>query len=106
MCRTCQYTVEKLAASGGTLLPVEMAKPLIPMLVNGTKEKNQVVRSSAEMALIAMLQLKEGDQGSQVMLGALEAGGRDSLNEVITRSLRRATYISVTAAEIDPTLLT
>lgn len=106
MCRTCQYTAENLAGSGGSLLPMEIAKPLIPMLVNGTKEKNQVVRSSAEMALIAMLQLKEGDQGSQVMLGALEAGGRDSLNEVINRCLRRATYIPVTPAEIDPTLLT
>ena len=68
MCRTCQYTAEKLAGSKGTLLPVEIAKPLIPMLVNGTKEKNQVVRSSAEMALVAMLQLKEGDHGSQVLL--------------------------------------
>ncbi|MPC44176.1 eIF-2-alpha kinase activator GCN1 [Portunus trituberculatus] len=106
MCRTCQYTAENLAGSGGSLLPMEIAKPLIPMLVNGTKEKNQVVRSSAEMALIALLQLKEGDQGSQVMLGALEAGGRDSLNEVINRCLRRATYIPVTPAEIDPTLLT
>lgn len=67
MCRTCQYSAEKLAESGGSLLPVEVAKPLMPMLVNGTKEKNQVVRSSAEMALVAMLQLREGDQGAQVL---------------------------------------
>ncbi|KAG7170707.1 eIF-2-alpha kinase activator GCN1-like 1 [Homarus americanus] len=143
MCRASQYAAESLATSKGSLLPTEVARPLIPMLVNGTKEKNQVVRSSAEMALIAVLHLKEGDQGTQfntattvwiqnlqkwggrwyvycnkfivleknvfskkVMLGALEGGGRDSLNEVINKSLRRATYIPVTPAEIDPTLLT
>ncbi|KAK3887663.1 hypothetical protein Pcinc_008247 [Petrolisthes cinctipes] len=107
MCRACQYTAETLAtASSGALVPVEVARPLLPMLVNGTKEKNQVVRSSAEMALIALLQLKNGDQGMQVMTGSLEAGGRDSLMEVISRSLRRATYIPVTPAEIDATILT
>lgn len=67
MCRACQYVAETLsAASSGALVPVEVARPLLPMLVNGTKEKNQVVRSSAEMALIAILQLKEGEQGIQV----------------------------------------
>lgn len=71
MCRASQYSAEKLAESGGSLLPIEVAKPLLPMLVNGTKEKNQVVRSSAEMALVAILQLKEGDQGSQVLLRSL-----------------------------------
>lgn len=40
------------------------------------------------------------------MLNALEGGGRESLNEVINRTLRRATYMPVTPAEIDPTLLT
>lgn len=68
MCRACQYAAETLAAaSSGALVPVEVARPLLPMLVNGTKEKNQVVRSSAEMALIAILQLKEGEQGIQVI---------------------------------------
>ncbi|KAK8719800.1 hypothetical protein OTU49_013768 [Cherax quadricarinatus] len=106
MCQACQYAAESLAAANGSLLPIDVARPLIPMLINGTREKNQVVRSSAEMALIALLQLKEGDQGIQVMLSALEGGGRESLNDVINKCLRRATYIPVTPAEIDPTLLT
>ncbi|XP_071537961.1 stalled ribosome sensor GCN1 [Panulirus ornatus] len=106
MCRACQYASESLAATNGSQIPVEVARPLIPMLVNGTKEKNQVVRSCAEMALIALLHMKQGDQGTQVMLNALEGGGRDSLNEVINKSLRRATYLLVTPSEIDPTLLT
>lgn len=68
MCRACQYTAENLSAEKGMQIPREVAKPLVPMLVNGTKEKNQVVRSSAEMALVAILLLKEGDQGQQVSL--------------------------------------
>ncbi|XP_037791429.1 eIF-2-alpha kinase activator GCN1-like [Penaeus monodon] len=106
MCRACQYTAEKLAAEKGMQIPREVAKPLVPMLVNGTKEKNQVVRSSAEMALVAILLLKEGDQGQQVILNYLEGGAREPLSEVINKSLRRATYIPVTDSEIDPTLLT
>ncbi|ROT65240.1 Translational activator GCN1 [Penaeus vannamei] len=106
MCRACQYTAENLSAEKGMQIPREVAKPLVPMLVNGTKEKNQVVRSSAEMALVAILLLKEGDQGQQVILNYLEGGAREPLNEVINKSLRRATYIPVTDSEIDPTLLT
>lgn len=68
MCRACQYASESLAASNGSQFPVEVARPLLPMLVNGTKEKNQVVRSCAEMALVALLHMKEGDHGTQVML--------------------------------------
>ncbi|XP_068244259.1 stalled ribosome sensor GCN1 [Palaemon carinicauda] len=106
MCRACQFTAESLSKSNGSQLPPEVARLVLPMLVNGTKEKNQVVRSSAEMALIAILLLKEGDQGTQPMLNALDGSPRDVLKEVINKNLRRATYIPVTPTEMDTTLLT
>lgn len=44
----------------------ELLKLLLPMLVNGTKEKNGYVKASSEIALIAVLRLKEGDEVNQV----------------------------------------
>ena len=58
--------VELLAASRGEPLPAELARLVIPMLVNGTKEKNTVVRTCAESALVAVLRLKDGDATQEV----------------------------------------
>lgn len=44
----------------------ELLKLLLPMLVNGTKEKNGYVKANSEIALIAVLRLKEGDEVHQV----------------------------------------
>ena len=44
----------------------ELLKSLLPMLVNGTKEKNGYVKANSELALIAVLRLKQGDEEHQV----------------------------------------
>jgi hypothetical protein len=36
-------------------------KVLVPMLVNGTKEKNTLVRTNSELGLIHLLHLQQGD---------------------------------------------
>lgn len=40
----------------------ELLKSLLPMLVNGTKEKNGYVKANSELALIAVLRLRQGEE--------------------------------------------
>ena len=47
-------------------LPLPVLKVLVPMLVNGTREKNTVVRSHSETAMVNLLQLRQGDTTLQV----------------------------------------
>lgn len=44
----------------------ELLRLLIPMLVNGTKEKNSYVKASSEFALVSVLRLRQGDETQQV----------------------------------------
>lgn len=44
----------------------DLLKLLLPTLVNGTKEKNGYVKANSEIALIAVLRLKDGDAMQQV----------------------------------------
>jgi len=81
--------VEMLAAGREVALPPEVARLAIPMLVNGTKEKNTVVRTCSETALVAVLRLKHGEATQEEMLAMLDAGARDSLQEVISKVLRK-----------------
>lgn len=83
----------------------DLLKILVPMLVNGTKEKNGYVKSNSEIALIRILRLKNGDAVHQKVLLLLEAGARDSLNEVVTKVLQRALTSSGKDEDIDDTLL-
>lgn len=46
----------------------DLLKILLPTLVNGTKEKNGYVKANSELALIAVLKLKEGDAMQQVLI--------------------------------------
>lgn len=46
----------------------DVLKSLLPMLVNGTKEKNGYVKANSELALIAVLRLRVGDEEHQVTI--------------------------------------
>lgn len=46
----------------------ELLKSLLPMLVNGTKEKNGYVKANSELALIAVLRLRQGEEEHQVFI--------------------------------------
>lgn len=83
----------------------ELLKALVPMLVNGTKEKNGYVKSNSEIALISILRLKNGEEVHQKVLQLLEAGARDSLNEVVGKVLYRALAPAGKDEEIDDTIL-
>ena len=80
-----------LAKQNKEVLPVDLLKPLLPMLVNGTKEKNSAVKSSSETALVALLHMRktESTDGQKKCLSALEAGARDALQDVITKVLEK-----------------
>lgn len=85
----------------------DFLKALIPMLVNGTKEKNGYVKSNSEIALISILRLRTGETVFQEVLKLLESGARDSLNEVVTKVLYRAIASPSGKDEnIDDTILT
>ena len=48
----------------GGLLPADVLRSLLPLLVNGTKEKNSTVKSCSENALVNVLRLRhKGDNG-------------------------------------------
>ena len=76
---------------GNELLPSELLKAILPMLVNGTKEKNSSVRSFSESALVGVLHLrhKEDKKKSSECLQVLASGARDALQDVITKVLQR-----------------
>ena len=78
-----------LARSSTRPLPNELLKPLLPMLVNGTKEKNTMVRANSEQALIAVLGLRAGEERLESILAILDAGPRESLQICVVKTLRR-----------------
>jgi len=82
----------------------DLLKALIPMLVNGTKEKNGYVKSNSEIALISILRLKNGEEIQQKVMKLLEPGAREALNDVIGKVLYRG-YSAGKDEEIDDTLL-
>ena len=62
--------MKELSVNLITLLSLKNSKPFdmtvlkvfIPMLMNGTREKDASVRLRSEVALVNMLHLKEGDE--------------------------------------------
>ena len=95
-----------LAKSQASLLPAEILKTFVPMLINGTMEKNSMVRSSSESALVDVLQLRKGPQGQSEVLTILDSGAKESLVEIISKSLTKlATQQEDRIAGIDDTLL-
>uniref|UniRef100_A0A1B6KTU5 TOG domain-containing protein n=2 Tax=Graphocephala atropunctata TaxID=36148 RepID=A0A1B6KTU5_9HEMI len=100
--RVCSY----LARTETTLAP-EFLKAALPMLVNGTKEKNGYVKANSELSLVTVLRLRQGDAMQQHCLNLLDGGARDSLSDVITKNLRKlANQPEGKEEELDDTLLT
>ncbi|CAG0913373.1 unnamed protein product [Notodromas monacha] len=102
-----QATIEN--ASSAVVLPAAFLKPVIPMLVNGTKEKNSLVKSASEMALAAVLEvnLPGADVVQQSCLKILDPGASDALSDVISKLSRRSGFSDRPRDEdVDCTLLT
>ncbi|XP_074594678.1 lethal (3) 80Fj [Brevipalpus obovatus] len=70
-------------------LPSPFLKALVPLLVNGTKEKNSMVKACSEQALVSVLRLRHGEETVQSLCTILEKGGRDSLQDCINKVLRK-----------------
>lgn len=103
LAKMCNYLAKQVPAAA---VPADLIKVLIPMLVNGTKEKNGYVKSNAEIALVSLLRLRDGDETMQQCLGLLEAGARDSLSEVVTKVLRKqVNQAAGKEEELDDTIL-
>jgi len=84
----------------------ELLRPLLPTLVNGTKEKNSVVKANSELALVAVLRLRQGDDFQQKCMAMLDVGARESLSDVIGKVLRKiANQPESKEEELDDTLL-
>ncbi|XP_075214028.1 stalled ribosome sensor GCN1-like [Lycorma delicatula] len=99
--RVCSY----LARVEPDLAP-EFLRAAIPMLVNGTKEKNSYVKANSELSLVAVLRLRQGDTVQQSCMNLLEIGARESLSDVITKVLRKvAIQPEGKEEELDDTLL-
>ncbi|XP_021942062.1 eIF-2-alpha kinase activator GCN1, partial [Zootermopsis nevadensis] len=85
----------------------ELLRLLIPMLVNGTKEKNSYVKACSEFALVSVLRLRQGDETQQRCMNLLDIGARESLSDVISKVLRKvANQPEGKDEDIDDTLLT
>lgn len=103
LAKICNYLAKVVPIEN---TPPEFLRPVIPMLVNGTKEKNGYVKSNSEIALIAVLRLRSGDESYQKYLSLLEAGARDSLTEVVSKVLRKVAVQPIgKEEELDDTLL-
>lgn len=103
LAKMCNYLAKIVPAEK---VPAELMKALIPMLVNGTKEKNGYVKSNSETALIAVLRLRDGEETHQKCLAILESGARDSLSEVVTKVLRKVAVQPIgKEEELDDTIL-
>lgn len=103
LAKMCNYLAKQVPADK---VPAELLKSIIPMLVNGTKEKNGYVKSNSEIALIAILRLRNGEETHQKCLSILETGARESLSEVVTKVLRKVAVQPVgKEEELDDTIL-
>lgn len=102
--KTCIYLAKVVSANKTT---PDLLKALIPMLVNGTKEKNGYVKSNSEIALIEILRLRESEDTLQKCLSLLDSGARDSLTEVVNKTLRKVLVQQNVGKdeELDDTLL-
>lgn len=82
LAKVCIFLAKTVPAN--QMVP-EFLKLAIPMLVNGTKEKNSYVKANSELALVAVLGLRHGDEGQQKCLALLDVGAKESLSDVIAK---------------------
>jgi len=87
-------------------MPIPFLKTLVPHLVNGTKEKNTIVKASSEQALVAILKLRTGEELAQNLVTALDRGAKESLQDCISKVLKRSlSQPDPKEEEFDDTLL-
>ncbi|XP_076367337.1 lethal (3) 80Fj isoform X2 [Tachypleus tridentatus] len=95
-----------LAKTREQLLPPQVLKLLVPHLVNGTKEKNTIVKANSEYALVAILKLRVGEDAQQECVRLLDPGAKDALVDVINKVLRKvSSQPEPKEEELDNTLL-
>lgn len=71
-------------------LPIPLIKSLVPLLVNGTKEKNTMVKAYSEHALVSVMRLRDdGDDTCSLLLTQLDPGPREALQDCIQKVLKR-----------------
>ncbi|KMQ96025.1 translational activator gcn1 [Lasius niger] len=88
-------------------MSAELLRGLLPMLVNGTKEKNGYVKANSELALIAVLRLRQGEDEHQRCMAFLDVGAKESLSDVVSKVLRKVlSQPEGKIEELDDTLLT
>nr|BAN20950.1 translational activator gcn1 [Riptortus pedestris] len=101
LARVCSYLARREINSP------EFLKAVIPMLVNGTKEKNSYVKANSELSLVSVLRLRNGDEKLQSCIAVLDPGAAEALTDVITKVLRKvALQPEGKVEELDDTLLT
>lgn len=87
-------------------IPSSLLRSIVPMLVNGTKEKNTMVRVHSEQALITLLRLKAPESGIyQKCLDALDLGAVQSLEDCVVKIKKNLGKIDFKEEEFDDTLL-
>lgn len=69
---------------------MNLMKCLVPLLVNGTKEKNTMVKAYSEHALVSVLRLREAeDETASDLLAELDPGPREALQDCMHKVLKR-----------------
>lgn len=88
-------------------LPLLFMKVLVPLLVNGTKEKNTMVKAHSEQALVAVMRLRSvNDETAANLVNNLEPGAREALQDCIAKVLKKtASQPEPREEEFDDTLV-
>ncbi|XP_013411317.1 eIF-2-alpha kinase activator GCN1 [Lingula anatina] len=94
-----------LSKCRGTPFDMSQLKVWVPVVVMGTKEKNTGVRADCEYTLVSLLWMRQGEDVVRAVLAALDAGMKDSLTEVINKSLRKVATQSEPVDDLDDTML-
>jgi len=96
-----------LARKYSTKMNQDLLKQFIIMLLNGTREKNPCVKSSSELSMVDLLEMRKGPSRHQSILSTLDPGLKESMQDLINRSLNKvATQQDPGLPTIDNTILT